>query len=358
MKTIVFYIPSLGFGGAEKVFINIANYFSNNYKVYIVLHKINNEQIHLLNKNIYVYYIGHKFKFISFIKLIILIRKLKPQAVFSTLNIPNIFNVFARYFSGIKYKVITRQASPIKFSRNSLIKLLLKYSYTKSDIIIANSKYTKESIINELLIKETIKIKTIYNPIYDPHIYSLSNDTSELYRYISKGEKYILCVGRLEKTKNFEMVLRAFQICGFKNHVKLIILGDGSQRANLSSLANELNIANSVVFAGNQTNPYPFYNNASLFISSSIWEGFGNVLVEALCFGLPIIATNCYGAALEILENGKFGELVDLNNYKQMAEAIDKILMKDIKHDVDLIRRAQDFSIEKIFLQYNSLVDM
>lgn len=357
MNPIFFYIPSLGYGGAEKVFINIANSFSENYDVFIVLHKDNSEQVRLLNEKITILNIGSKNKFLSLLKLIKLIRDIKPKAVYSTLNIPNILNIFAKIFSGVKYKVITRQASPINFKNYDIVKFLLRISFIKADIIIANSQYTKESIIKNLKIKATSKIKIIYNPIYDPYLYYLSKNTDELFTHIVQGEKYILCVGRLEKSKNFQMVLRAFQLSKFNKNIKLLILGNGSQKKELEDLAIDLKISSEVIFAGNHSNPYPFYRYATLFISSSIWEGFGNVIVEALCFGLPIIATNSYGASLEILENGKYGSLVNLDDYKQMANVIDTILTNKPIQKSTLVKRAQDFSVEKISYQYLSIIE-
>ena len=102
---------------------------------------------------------------------------------------------------------------------------------------------------------------------------------------------------------------------------------------------------------GHKNNPYPWYNSADLFILSSNYEGFGNVLVEALECGLPIVSTNCFCGPNEILENGKYGKLVKLNNVNDLKEGIIEQLNK--KHDKKkLIQRSQDFLISKISDEY------
>jgi len=115
---------------------------------------------------------------------------------------------------------------------------------------------------------------------------------------------YILGVGRLTKQKRFDVLIRAYHQAEIKNY-KLVILGEGNQRGELEKLIAELNLTDLVLMPGFVTNPYPWYKNAKLFVLSSDFEGFVNVITEALACGTPVVSTDC-GPAHEILK-GRFG---------------------------------------------------
>ncbi|MBT6045933.1 MAG: glycosyltransferase, partial [Candidatus Scalindua sp.] len=105
------------------------------------------------------------------------------------------------------------------------------------------------------------------------------------------------------------------------------------------------------VLPGFVTDPYPWFRSADLFVLSSRWEGFGNVIVEALECGVPVVSTNCLSGPAEILENGRYGKLVPVQDVEALADAIVNSLAGP--HDREpLIRRAQDFSVRKISDQY------
>ena len=106
-----------------------------------------------------------------------------------------------------------------------------------------------------------------------------------------------------------------------------------------------------IFLKGNVLDTYPWYASSSLFVLSSSWEGFGNVLVEALECGIPIVSTDCKSGPSEILENGKFGTLVPVNDHHALQNAIEIVLNMD--HDSQILKtRAQDFSIKKISREY------
>lgn len=115
-----------------------------------------------------------------------------------------------------------------------------------------------------------------------------------------------------------------------------------------------MGLKDKVLLPGNIPNPYPFYKNANLFISSSRWEGFGNVIVEALTFGLPIIYTTSSGAPSEILDYGNYGHEVENNNSHAMAKKIDEINLINDYDRVRLENRAKIFAIDKIAMEYET----
>jgi glycosyltransferase involved in cell wall biosynthesis len=132
---------------------------------------------------------------------------------------------------------------------------------------------------------------------------------------------------------------------------RLIILGEGRERAKLEALASELGIAEDVSFPGFESNPYAYMSRASVFVLSSAWEGLPNALIEALACGCPVVNTNCPSGPQEILDHGAFGSLVPVRDDKALAEAI----LQTLEHpqDADRLRaRAAEFDINTITKHY------
>jgi glycosyltransferase involved in cell wall biosynthesis len=133
--------------------------------------------------------------------------------------------------------------------------------------------------------------------------------------------------------------------------VRLIILGDGNERHELEQLAEQLEIANDVCFAGFVDNPYKYMSKSSLFVLSSNYEGIANVLIEALACGCPVVSTDCPSGPHEVLEGGKWGRLVPVGDEEALAEAMQEALSEP--HDPDRLRqRAMDFTVDKAVDNY------
>lgn len=164
----------------------------------------------------------------------------------------------------------------------------------------------------------------------------------------------ILTVGSLKPQKNHSLLLRAFARLD-RPEAQLIIVGQGTCERQLRFLATELGIADRLVFSGFHTDPTPFYATADLFVLSSDYEGFGNVIVEALGQGLPVVSTDCLSGPAEILQDGRWGRLVQVGNAEALASAMDEAL--GATHDRNALRRrAADFAPEIAAQQYLQLL--
>ena len=152
----------------------------------------------------------------------------------------------------------------------------------------------------------------------------------------------VVTVGSIKKQKNHPLLLRAFAQLD-RPDAQLMVVGDGAERDALLSLAKDLGVADRGILAGVQPDPTPFYSTADLFVLSSDYEGFGNVIVEALATGTPVVSTDCPSGPAEILEDGKWGRLTPVGDDAALAEAIRTALAED--HDPEpLKQRAMDFS--------------
>lgn len=166
--------------------------------------------------------------------------------------------------------------------------------------------------------------------------------------------KRILTVGRLKLQKNHALLIRALKIVRRSVDAKLLILGTGEREAATRAFVDTEGLTEHVLMPGHVENPVPFYMAADLFVLSSDYEGFGNVLVEALASGLPIVSTDCPSGPAEILENGHYGSLVPVGDADALADAIVKALVGT--HDREALkRRAGDFAPEVINKQYEDV---
>jgi len=158
-----------------------------------------------------------------------------------------------------------------------------------------------------------------------------------------KGAR-IVTVGTMKAVKNHALLLRAFAQID-RPEARLMFVGDGEGKAGLRALAADLAIAGQVIFAGFHPDPTPFYQTADLFVLSSDYEGFGNVIVEALACGVSVVSTDCPSGPAEILENGRFGMLVPVGDPSALAQAIERA-MSATPDPVALQARAADFAPE------------
>ena len=183
--------------------------------------------------------------------------------------------------------------------------------------------------------------EVVYNPV--PTRAVPEQATLDIADRLWSGQRgaRILTVGTMKAVKNHRLLLRAFARLD-RPDALLMFVGDGTGREALLSLARDLGVADRVIFAGFQPDPTPFYKTADLFVLSSNYEGFGNVIVEALATGTPVVSTDCPSGPAEILENGKWGRLTPVGDADALAEAM-RASLKDDHDTAALKRRASRF---------------
>jgi len=161
----------------------------------------------------------------------------------------------------------------------------------------------------------------------------------------------LLAVGRLVPQKDYPTLLRAFARVRSVEQVRLVILGEGRQRRSLERLVRRLGIADAVQLPGYVDNPYAYMAHAAAMVLSSAWEGIGNVLIEALACGCPVVSTDCPGGTAEVLGHGAYGKLVAVGDVDALAQAMAEILSETPDRE-RLRARAQEFSIDHIADSY------
>lgn len=321
-SNVAILIQTFSGGGAERVASNLSLCLADNiFKKHVLLYENKIDYEHkgsLINlgcpsgRNLAV-------KLKSLILKVYRLRKkkieLKLDAVISFTEDPNIINILSRVSEKVIISVHISPCLCYKNLRGGIFRLLIRLLYNKADLIVTVSEGIKYDLVNNFGIDKD-KIRVIYNMLNIEAISSLSvRDLNDNYNLLFDNHKIIITAGRLTKQKGQWHLIRFFQeIKKNINKSKLILLGDGELRHYLISLSKDLgfkaysiwgnapiNENYDIYFLGFQNNPFNLISKAQIFILSSLFEGFSNVLVEAMACGLPIISSDCRSGPREIL---------------------------------------------------------
>jgi glycosyltransferase involved in cell wall biosynthesis len=196
-------------------------------------------------------------------------------------------------------------------------------------------------------------IRIIHNPAYSPILESQLRIKAEHEWFHDSTTPLIVTVGRLTEAKNHKLLLEAMSLLLKSKSARLLIIGEGHLRSELTKLIQDLGISEQVRLVGFKMNPVSWIHQSDLFVLSSDYEGFGIVVVEALAAGTTVVSTDCdYGPA-EILKD-KFGYLVPVRDARALADKMQYALENPIPPTL-LNDRARDFSVENIMKKYNNL---
>ena len=315
---IVFGIDSLKKGGAERVLSNLANDLINNNDVSIIVTS-DITSSYPLNKKIRVFSLdnGKKSLIKNFKRVINLykyLKEIKPDIVITFMP-PQSFRVLLLK-NILKLKVIVSvRNDPNREYKSLKNKITMKLLYRKSDGFVFQtdeaSKYFSKKIQDRGVI--------IPNPI---------NEDFLVDGYKGVRKKEIVAVGRLENQKNYFYLLDTYkELLKVKKDYKLLIYGDGSLKSDIVSYIKENKLEKNVILKGKKDNIKEEIYKSSIYILPSLYEGMPNALMEAMALGLPVIATDCpCGGPKFLIDNGKNGLLVEVNNKEELLNAILKYI--------------------------------
>lgn len=343
------FLASLGGGGAERAMVNLARgLVERGYKVDLLLKQAVGKYFSDIPTNVQIVDLKAGRMIATLPPLIRYINHQHPDVLLSVLDIPNLLNILANLFS--KHKTKTALSFQYHgFVGNSVERALGKLLYPAADIVIASSMGVAKFLGGELNI-DINHINAIYNPVIPSDLEVLANEEISHPWFSDTELPIILGVGRLEPQKDFETLLKAFYEVRKVIPARLLILGEGSQHSLLKCLANELGIESDVSMPGFVQNPYSYMRKSSVFVLSSVSEGFGNVVAEALACGCPVVSTDCPSGPREILRDGDFGSLVPVGDVHVMAEAI----MSALKYRAKLVDMdwLNQFTIDAATINY------
>ncbi len=400
-EKVAILLPSLLGGGTERSVLTLAKGFKSKIKEIHLLamekgvdyeidkgmlfhylspfdgRRSNNDSLFYKN----LYYPKQIYNLIKYLKMN------NIRIVLSFLERANFLNIFTNYF--YHHRVITNTRTTLSKNygehfnavKRMMSHTMFKYYLPKSNLILCNSKGIKYDLEKSFHINPE-EIKVIYNSYDIDKIKTLSAEPLEAEYGGIFDSPVIINVGRLTTPKGQWHLIKSFKKVKEKTKLaKLVILGDGDYEIRLKQLVHDMALEHDVHFLGFQKNPYKFLSKAKVFVLSSIWEGFPNVLVEAMISGTPVIASDCRSGPREILapdtdistetdtiEYAKYGILVPTQDGKFtnsetpltkeetiMADAIAAMLGDEhLRADYAsrLSSRVMDFDQDKIVKEY------
>lgn len=357
---IALFLPTLYSGGAERVQINLAQYFlDQGLKVDLVVCKYFGSLKDKVPPGVRLISLDAFKVMFSLPAYLRYLRIARPPAVLSSVENANIISCLGKMFSSHRHRLLVRLDNslsepgmrPLQMHRWPMMTAIASTFHVADELIGVSEGVTEQ--LRGLPGVGGTPIRRIYNPIIHKGFDALADQTPELPSAIAPGEPFVLAVGRLHEQKDYGSLLRAFARVVKRRPSHLVILGEGGDREKLRSLADSLGIASYVHLLGYKANALAYMRQAAAFVLSSRAEGFGNVIVEALACGAPVISTDCPHGPREILADGRFGTLVPVGDIDALAQAIAASLDRP-KPAVsnELKQHLQLFSIEAIGKQY------
>jgi N-acetylgalactosamine-N,N'-diacetylbacillosaminyl-diphospho-undecaprenol 4-alpha-N-acetylgalactosaminyltransferase len=334
-QKLVFLLPSLRGGGAERVASLLIPYFDKHFDLTVVL-----------LENIRSYEIPPTVNSIAFspplygkishliripyhvIFLIMTLKKLGAKTVLSFMEEANIINIMSSLLIGYQSIIGQRIVPHLQYNNKGLLGIIIyklsRVLYKKATHILTVSSHLRDILLREFAI-EPERVSFIPNPV---NTQSLTAEAL-LEPHISLPNRYILHVGRLNTAhKGQDVLLHAFALIADQfPDLSLVLVGEGPDRARLVNLVTAWKLEGRVIFAGWQKNVAAIMEGADAFVLPSRYEGWPNVLMEAMACGCPVIATDCVSGPREILADGRYGLLAPVGDPVALADIIQGLLM-------------------------------
>jgi glycosyltransferase involved in cell wall biosynthesis len=322
---ILCFLPDLGGGGAQRTLINLAASFQRaGHEVMLGSAQADGPARAWIDPSVETIAVGSGQLRNALLPLAKLLRARRPDVVLSSVIDANIVAAAARALAGIpRSKLVVRETNSQRARGDIgvLRKRLARRAYRSADAVVALSEGVRTELIEDFALAPG-RVVTIHNPVeFD----ALVAQAKAVPPPIAKDGLWIMGVGRLLRQKGFDRLMRAVAALQ-RDDVRLVLVGEGPDRAALQSQADELGIGDRLIMPGFVQQPMHWLGAADLFVLSSRWEGFGHVIVEAMAAGAPVIAFDCPHGPRDIIRNGENGILVPDGDEAALTAAIADLL--------------------------------
>ncbi|HEM8181790.1 MULTISPECIES: glycosyltransferase [unclassified Providencia] len=363
MKSILIYLPNLNCGGAESVTVRLANFLANNgYSVNLITSLGGGVLEEILDKKIEYSDLNIKNQWFSIFKMPFVIRRTKPDIIFTTMKESCFIMILSKYFSFSNAKMIIREANTISLQLKKENKLLqkiknrlIRFSYRYADKIIALSDEIKADLIQSFKLSKEIEV--IPNPINFENIELNSNKLTDVSLNLNSNYLNLVTVARLHPQKNHLFMVEAVaKYIKDYGGVKWYLVGDGPLRAEIQHKADSLGISDNIIFLGFQKNPISIVNACDIFVLPSLYEGLSNALLEAAALNKKIIVSDTQTTSVALLNKLKTGTSYQNNNIDDFCEKLKALSTEPNNSETSKSMRAT-YSESSVFHSYMKLMD-
>jgi glycosyltransferase involved in cell wall biosynthesis len=360
-RKIAILLYRLKFGGAERVMLALAGGFAERgFSVDVVVFKAAGEFADKIPPVARLVDLGSTNMFKALPKLSKYLGERAPEAIIANGDRCTLISYLAKKTRTKKPKILSvvhHDLVSVLSPQNDLPlidkiiarlkKIPMSFVYPRADAIIAVSEGVADSVSNFLGYQRD-RVRVIYNPVPTEEIRARAAENVDHEWYAKREAPIVVSAGRLTPQKDFPTLIRAFGILRRDIPAKLAILGEGPERKTLENLIGELGLHNSVELLGFQENPYKYMARADLFVLSSVFEGFGMAIAEAMALGTPVVSTDCPSGPAELLKDHP-ERLVPMGNPEAMAGAM-KVGLGIGREENDM----EEFSLDSIVSKYIS----
>ncbi len=361
---ILFLIPSLQGGGAERVITTLLRHLDRSKFLLTLAVVDTSEAAYREDMPEDVEFIDLRCSRVRYAlpKIVRLIWQCRPAVVFSTLGHLNLALAIIRPMlpNGVRYiarETIVVSEALLQYPKPDWWRWAYRCFYRRFDTVVCQSRDMRDDLVENFALPPG-KAVVIHNPVDIERICRLAQESLEWgFEQPGRGSDHrlvhLVAAGRLSHQKGFDLLIEALALCG-NPRFHLTLLGEGPLKRELEELAQAKGVANQVCFAGFQKNPYAFFAHADAFVLSSRYEGFPNVVLEALACGTRVIATPALGGVREILDGVEGCVLAE----SVTAEALANVLccgMHTVKIKT-IHEAANQFAIPEIISQYEDVL--
>lgn len=361
--SVAIYLHDLAGGGVERQSLIIAEEFRRHgADVTLVLHRLRGQLIDQVPSGLRVVDLNSSRTLMDIPRLVGFLRKEKPDILLSNVDLNNIAALLAKGISFSNTKIVICQHNTISSTFGQGENKLYRYvglSYRMLAPLISRAVAVSGGLAAELhriagLPQENVI--TINNPVVGPDFQARAEEEGDHPWFHEPERPVFVTAGRLVPQKDHGTMLQALATHRLRFDSRLIVLGSGPLRDSLTSQAARLGLSDHIDFHGFESNALPFIRQADAFLLSSRCEGFGNVLVEALGCGTPVISTRCEYGPAEILDDGRYGVLVEPGNPTALAHAMDQVSTLRERFPATVLRqRAEEFSYAACASRYMAM---
>ncbi len=356
---LVVYLPDLSGGGAERLHVGLAPIFmAAGLRVTFLVHRRRGELLEVVPAGVRVVSLDAPRPLVALPRLIAFLRRERPELLVANTEHMNIVAIWAKLLSASPTRVVVVQHNALSQQAKrpgaqfKALPFLYRRFLRRADAIVAVSHGVAREL-EAICGLPAASVHVVHNGVVDER-FAARAAAPVVHPWLDGRPGVLIAVGRMVAQKDHATLIRALARAVQTRDLRLILLGDGPLRGELSSLAASLGVADRVDMPGFVENPLPFVSRSAALVLSSRFEGFGNVLAEALACGVQTVSADCpYGPA-EILADGRFGRLTPVGDPEAMAKAI--LLALDEPIDPGLLRsRGLAFSVEACATAYLSL---
>lgn len=326
---IAFFLSDLEMGGAQRVFLTLSSALAKRgHTVELILAKKTGSLLDEVDPNVALidlnaYRPGEplwRFGIRTVLKLAKRLRRYPPDILFSTITGANLSAIIAHMLSKRRCHLVIREAATLANVKSCARLHLMRLFYPLADRVIVLTDFMREQMQQRLRLSSD-KMAIIGNPVDAVKLQCLAQ-RHELAGRTRELQPYAVCVGRLTIQKDHATAIRAIAKIVATQELNLVLVGDGPLKGELQALARKLGVEHRVHFVGRQSNPYPWMAQAEVFVLSSRWEGYPNVLLEALGLGVPVVVTAYDASVNAIIGDAGNAHVVSVGDEEAMAKAI------------------------------------